>query len=299
MRADELKRKERRDYDAVAPYYDASTTPLTDVFGKYAIGLLDVQPRQRVLEVACGTGTLLPELARRVGSHGVITGLDQSARMLALAKARLARYGLEPAAHLIQADAEQLPVAPASFDRMLCMFGLMYLPRPLAALRRMKAALGPGGRAAICVWGLPESVPGLTLPMEVGAQVLTRPPVNWFARTDLGRRLLHRQLLSSKLGGGKSPMSLAPRGRLERLMIANGFTNVRREELSRTFIFADVDEYWDVLMGTPARILVEQYPAASVARAKAEVARLLGERHGLPDRRIGLPMGGVIVTGDT
>ena len=297
MQADCPKQKERRDYDAVAAFYDACTTPLTDAFGARAIDLLDVQPGHRVLEVTCGSGTLLPELARRVGPTGAVTGLDQSSGMLALARGRLARLGLEATTRLVQADAEHVPLAPASYDRVLSVFGLMYMPRPLAALRGIKTALRPGGRAAICVWGLPESVAGLALPMEAGARVLARPPVNWFVRTGLGRRLLYQQLLSDKLGGGKSPMSLAPRGLLERLMAASGFTNLRREEPSRIFMYRDVEGYWEVLMGTPARVLLEQYPAATRARARAEIVRLLDERHRSPDGRLAVPMGSVIVTG--
>jgi hypothetical protein len=181
---------------------------------------------------------------------------------------------------------------------VLSAFGLMYVPRPLLALRGFKAALRRGGRAAILVWGRPEAVPGLTLPMEAGARVLDKPPISWLVRSDPGRRLLYRQLLSAKLGGGKSPMSLAPRGLLDGLMAAAGFTNLRREEPSRTFVYDDVEGYWEVLMGTPARVLVEQYPAPTLARARAEIARLLAERHRSLDGRLSMPMGGVIVTGD-
>jgi ubiquinone/menaquinone biosynthesis C-methylase UbiE len=297
-KAQALKQKERHDYDAVAKYYDSNTTPLTDVFGKHALNLLDVNPGDRVLEVACGTGTLLPEVAGLVGPRGTVTGVDQSAEMLAIARRRVIDHQLDTV-DLIQGDAEDLEHVPLStYDRALSVFGFMYFPNPLTALRRLRAVLKPGGRVAICVWGMPEAVPGLTLPMEAGARVLFPPPISWLVRTGVARKMLYRQLLKEKFGGGKSPMCLAPEGLLEGMMVEVGFTNLKREEPSHTFTYQSFDEYWGVLMGTPARLLVQQYADAKVARTKAVIAQLLRERCSTDDGRLGIPMSAVIVVGE-
>lgn len=295
--AESLKAKERHDYNVVAAYYDANTTPLTDVFGRRALELLDLAPGQSVLEVACGSGTLLPELARRVGRHGSVLGFDQSDGMLELARQKLAAHEIHNA-RLIRGDAEQLnDVAPASCDRVVSVFGLMYLPDPVAALRRIKAALKPGGRAVIAVWGMPEAVPGLTLPMEAGARVLPPPPIGWLMGTGIARKVLYARLLKDKLGGGKSPMCLAPKGVLDGMLAQAGFGQIRREEPSHVFVYQNLDAYWEVLMGTPARVLIQRYSPAKVAQTKAMIGRLMAERHRLPDGRLGVPMGAVIVSG--
>jgi ubiquinone/menaquinone biosynthesis C-methylase UbiE len=293
-----LKEKERHDYNAVAKYYDANTSPLTDVFGLRTVELLDPQPGDKVLEVTCGSGTMIPELARRVGPNGMVTGFDQSDGMLQLARKKAEEHGLTQV-NFYQGDAEALPNVPtATYDRAMSVFGFMYFPNPVTALKKVKAALKPGGRVVITVWGMPETVPGLTLPMEGGARVLFPPPISWFMSTGLGRKMLYKQLLKDKLGGGKSPMSLAPAGLLEGYMAEAGFTHLKREEPSNVFIYKDFDEYWDVLMGTPARVLIQKYSDAKVAKTKAMITQLLHERHRMKDGRFGVPMTAVIVAGN-
>ncbi len=91
-----------------------------------------------VLEVAVGTGLNLPHYPAGV----TLTGLDLSEGMLAMARAR------EPArpVTLRQGDAHRLPFAEASFDTVVCTFGLCAIPDPAAAVAEMTRVLRPGGR---------------------------------------------------------------------------------------------------------------------------------------------------------
>lgn len=297
QKAQALKAKEQQDYDAVAPYYDSYTTPLTTIFGQKSLDLLDVQPGDRVLEVACGSGVLLPAIATMVGAQGAVTGVDLSSGMLALAQRRLDQQGLSNV-NLVQGDAEALiNLVLAKHDRILSVFGLMYLPDPVTALKQMRALLKPGGKVVITVWGLPAATPGLTLPMVAGARVLAPRPVGWLLGRKFMRNLIHRQLLKDKPGGGKSPMCLAPAGLLEALLTKAGFSHIQRTEPSEIFVYASSDEYWDVLMGTPARMLTEQHAPAKIAKVKAMVAQMLETEYRMADGRIGMPMGAVSVSG--
>ncbi|WP_370962040.1 class I SAM-dependent methyltransferase [Amycolatopsis sp. cg9] len=91
-----------------------------------------------VLEVAVGTGLNLPHYPAGVR----LTGLDLSEGMLEVARAR------EPArpATLRQGDAEALPFENASFDTVVCTFGLCAIPDPATAVAEMLRVLRPGGR---------------------------------------------------------------------------------------------------------------------------------------------------------
>ncbi|HEX4929586.1 MAG TPA: class I SAM-dependent methyltransferase [Gaiellaceae bacterium] len=91
-------------------------------------------PALRTLDVACGTGFLTQHLS------GEVTGLDQSASMLEVARARM------PAAKLVQADAPPLPFADASFDRVFTAHFYGHLEEParsdfLAEARRVAPEL--------------------------------------------------------------------------------------------------------------------------------------------------------------
>jgi SAM-dependent methyltransferase len=116
-------------------------------------------PGERVLDVACGTGIVALEAARRVGPGGQVLGVDLSGRMVEAAQ-RLARaQGLGHAA-FARMDAQALQLRDAGgddgFDAALCALGLMYAPDPAAALGEMHRVIRPGGRVAVAVWGARE-----------------------------------------------------------------------------------------------------------------------------------------------
>jgi SAM-dependent methyltransferase len=117
------------------------------------IAAADIQAGQRVLDVACGTGVLAREAARRVGPAGFVAGVDLDAGMLAVA-ARVS-----PGIEWRQATAESLPYADGSFDAVVSQFGLMFFPDRRAALLEMLRVLAPGGRMAIAVWDTLANTP--------------------------------------------------------------------------------------------------------------------------------------------
>jgi SAM-dependent methyltransferase len=97
----------------------------------------------RVLDLCCGPGMLAAGALDR-GAEAV--GLDFSAQAVGLASS------LVPNGRFQQGDAQALPFEAASFDAVLCGYGVMHLPEPAAALREMLRVLRPGGRAALSVW---------------------------------------------------------------------------------------------------------------------------------------------------
>jgi SAM-dependent methyltransferase len=109
---------------------------------------------QRVLDVACGTGALTREVAARVGSDGLVVGLDPNEGMLVVARRKA------PALEWKQGSAEALPFASASFDAVVCQFGLMFFENRRTAIEEMVRVLRPGGRLAVAVWGSLEISPG-------------------------------------------------------------------------------------------------------------------------------------------
>jgi ubiquinone/menaquinone biosynthesis C-methylase UbiE len=102
---------------------------------------------QDVLDVGCGQGIDVVEYAR-AGAR--VTGIDLTPRHLELARDHVAALGL--AATIVQGDAEQLPFADASFDRVSSNGVLHHTPNMLAALGEILRVLRPGGEARILVY---------------------------------------------------------------------------------------------------------------------------------------------------
>src|SRR6516162_8674444 len=116
--------------------------------------LLDLaapQPGERVLDVGCGPGTTVLELAKHVGPCGHVLGADVSQPSVARTRERIAATGLRQAEAIV-ADASVRPFAPDSFDLAFSRFGIMFFSDPMAAFANVRRAMKPGGRLALAVF---------------------------------------------------------------------------------------------------------------------------------------------------
>jgi SAM-dependent methyltransferase len=134
--------------------YEALFVPA--LFGQWTpkvAGAAQIQPDQRVLDVACGTGILAREVASRMRSSGRVVGIDPSPGMVAVARQ------FAPAVEWREGVAEALPFPDQSFDVVVSQFGLMFFADRRQALREMLRVLAPGGRVAVAVWDSLDDIP--------------------------------------------------------------------------------------------------------------------------------------------
>jgi demethylmenaquinone methyltransferase/2-methoxy-6-polyprenyl-1,4-benzoquinol methylase len=111
------------------------------------------QAGQRVLDVATGTGMVAAELLARADCS--VVGIDQSAEMLAGARARFA--GAEHSrVELIEGQAEALPFTDESFDALTFTYLLRYVDDPAATMLELARVVRPGGRVASLEFGVPQ-----------------------------------------------------------------------------------------------------------------------------------------------
>jgi ubiquinone/menaquinone biosynthesis C-methylase UbiE len=114
--------------------------------------MADLEPGEKVLDVACGTGLVSHPAAEAVGSNGELVGTDISEQMVLAAREEAAARGMDHA-FFQRMDAEELTLPDEEFDAALSAFGFMYYPDPLKAAREMWRVLRTGGRAVAAVWG--------------------------------------------------------------------------------------------------------------------------------------------------
>ncbi len=106
---------------------------------------LGIQPGDRALEIACGTGLNFPHLRQMVGEEGWLVGIDLTPAMLTIARRQIARHGWKNV-EVREADAAQLPFPDASFEKAFCAFALNIIPDYERAIAELRRVLAPGGR---------------------------------------------------------------------------------------------------------------------------------------------------------
>jgi arsenite methyltransferase len=104
-------------------------------------------PGQHLLDLGCGPGFAVAELAGEVGADGTVTGVDGSEQMLVAARRRCAD---QPNVRFARADAGSIPLPAAAVDGAVCVQVLEYVPDPDAVLRELARVVRPGGR--VVVW---------------------------------------------------------------------------------------------------------------------------------------------------
>ncbi len=112
-----------------------------------------LKPGESVLDVGCGTGTLAIAAKRRVGPAGRVYGIDASPEMIARARMKAKRAGVEVV--FKNAVAEALPFPDAQFDVVLATLMLHHLPRKARqqCACEMRRVLKPGGRVLAVDFG--------------------------------------------------------------------------------------------------------------------------------------------------
>jgi ubiquinone/menaquinone biosynthesis C-methylase UbiE len=196
-----------------------------------------------VLDVACGTGLVTCQTAVRVGSSGIVVGIDISEHMLERARAQAALQHLH---HITfdRMEAENLWLPSNVFNVALCALGLMYVPDPTQAVQEMYRVLKTGGRAVAAVWG-------------------QRDRCGWAAVFPVVAARVHSEVcpLFFQLGTGDM---------LALTFQAAGFTDVACQRLSTSLLYASAEEACSAAFaGGPVALAYSRFDARTRQAADA------------------------------
>lgn len=229
----------RANWVAVAPAWGENAAFL-DVRGigmtERMLELAAPRPGDRVLELACGPGSVGLAAAELVRPNGTVLMSDLVPEMLAIAQARIDGT---PNVSTRILDLEEIDEPDGAFDVVLCRDGLMLAPDPERAAREIRRVLGSGGRAAVAVWGPRARNPWLGLVFDVVGEQLGRamPPP-----------------------GVPNAFSLDDPERLAGVLTGGGLADVSVEEVQVSQHVASPEEWWrrsSSLAGSLVKLLAE------------------------------------------
>jgi SAM-dependent methyltransferase len=182
---------------------------------------LDLQPGQRVLELAAGPGDTGFMAAELVAPSGTLISSDGAEAMLEVARRRAAAAGVRNV-EFQQLELEWIDLPTATVDAVLVRWGIMLIVDPEAAAREVRRVLTTGGHAAFAVWDVPQRNPWATIPSA--------------AMVELG----HFEPPDPDAPG---MFALAPPDRLTELLQSGGFTEVDVVTVDLVRRYTGLEEY--------------------------------------------------------
>lgn len=238
-------------WNLVADDYTLELLPMFELFSKDALELAPTFAGAKVLDVACGPGTLTLPAAEAGRS---VSSIDFSPQMVRNLKRRL--NGAQQGADVREGDGQALPWSDGYFDAAFSMFGLMFFPDRAKGFSELYRVLKPGGTAVVSSWAPFEGV--FVSIMKAMREILPDIP----------------------FGAGKGPLGDPDEFAAE--LRAAGFADVSVKPISHTLPGDTPAEFWAQTQRTTAPIVLlkNNLGEAEWRRVTAGVVERLESQYG-------------------
>lgn len=248
---DEHTRRASRTYASAVDHYLRPALGFWDRFGAETVARVRPGVGGRVLDLCCGAGASAIPAAHAVGPTGRVLGVDVAAPLLALARARAARLGLGNVEFRC-ADATRIDLPDASFDAVLCVFGIFFAADMTGFAARLWRLVRPGGTLAVTTWGA-----GLFEPAT---------SVFWAEVAQLDPALVRAFNPWDELTSATAVVELFAQA---------GIADATAQEVAATHRLDGPAQFWDIVLGSGYRATVDALPAAQADTLRERViARL-------------------------
>lgn len=146
------RRVQRYGWDRAAMHYENFWQQQLKPAQDKLLEMAALQPGEKLIDIACGTGLVSFPAAEKVGKNGFVLATDISDCMVKIGTGSTKGKNYSNI-QFERMDAEELSVPDKAYDAALCALGLMYVPDPGKALKEMYRVIKPGGRTVAAVWG--------------------------------------------------------------------------------------------------------------------------------------------------
>lgn len=229
--------------------YDRHMGPLLfEPYGKHVARQVAALRPGRILETAAGTGIVTRAVSEAV-PEATIVATDINPAVVEFA----ARQSHSDRVTFQRADAQDLPFDDASFDLVLCLFGVMFFPDKVQANAEARRVLRPDGSYILVTFNRLELNPIPKAAGEAVASLFTDDP-----------RYMER-----------GPFSYMDAATVEQDLLTAGFTSVRLETVELSSPVRARDAAQGIVLGSPFRAEIEGLDASALERATTAVEEAL------------------------
>lgn len=248
------KLKAEKTYNTAADYFDAGPLAFWERYGRRSIERLKLARGAAVLDVCSGTGASALPAAQAVGPGGRVIAVDLAEELLKLGRAKAAAAKLR-SLEFRRGDMTALGFADGSFDAVVCVFGIFFVPDMEAQVAELWRMVRPGGQLAITTWG-----PGIFSPAyEIWLDTVRRVRPDLHSAFNPWDRITTPQAVRKLFAdAGVAEVEVVPE---------TGEQPLRGP-----------DDFWTIALGSGLRWTIEQMGADIAGRVRQEIVSALAAR---------------------
>jgi ubiquinone/menaquinone biosynthesis C-methylase UbiE len=240
------KEKAAASYNAAADHFDDEPLGFWNLIGKRTITNLKLQAGAKVLDVGCGTGASALPAAQVVGKDGFVVAVDLAARQLDRARSKAMAGNLDNVEFRV-ADMTALGYPDGSFDAVVSVFSIFFVPDMEGLVRELWRMVRPGGKLAVTTWGPRIFEPAYS---------------RWLAAVGRGR---------PDLANAFNPWDRITDVVSVRKLLQDG--GVKNTEVVAEQLFQPLrspDDWWTIALGSGLHWTIDQMGPVTAGRVKAD-----------------------------
>ena len=247
------KLKAQKTYNLAADYFDAEPLSFWDRYGRGTIVRLNLKPGMNVLDVCCGTGASALPVAAAVGPTGKVIAVDLADSLLELGRVKAEKASLDNV-EFRHGDMTAVEFPDDSFDAVVCVFGIFFVPDMETQTAELWRMVKPGGKLAITTWG-----PNFFAPVyEVWQSEIQRVRPDLFSSFSPWDRIT-------------TPDAVA------KLFADAGIPDAQIEPEQGHVSLSTPQDFWIAAMGSGLRWTIDQMGEATAADVRARILKWIDQ----------------------
>ncbi|MEO5500981.1 MAG: class I SAM-dependent methyltransferase [Ginsengibacter sp.] len=243
---DASKLKAATTYNLASDFFDNESLSFWNKYGNATVNRLHLKKDLSVLDVACGSGASAIPAAINVGTTGNVIGVDIAENLLKLGREKAKKLELENI-QFLYGDMTELKYPDESFDVVICVFGIFFVPDMEGLLKELWRMVKPKGKLVITTWG-----PNLFAPLyDVWREQIKKERPDLYSAFNPWDRITNLQSVKD-------------------LFYSGGIENVNVVAENGIHLIHTPEDWWIIVLGSGFRWTIDQLGTEASLRVQKQ-----------------------------